>query len=219
MVGQIVYLDVIRPRRMRWSPVTQSSLYHFESMSTPSSTSSEKTITCRGERFRVYIDRHRIQERVEELAREIEEDYRGKKPILIGVLNGSFLFIADLMRELDIECEIDFMKLSSYGARKVSSGEVRELKKIDAKLEGRHVIIVEDIVDTGVSMKYILDQMERLNPASVGVVTLLHKEEATEVDVDLDYVGFPIDNAFVLGYGLDYGQIARNLADIYILDE
>ncbi|MFQ5570882.1 MAG: hypoxanthine phosphoribosyltransferase, partial [Rhodothermales bacterium] len=154
-----------------------------------------------------------------EIGRAISRDYAGKTPILIGVLNGSFMFIADLMRAIDIDCEVDFWKLSSYGAAKVSSGQVRELKKVDADLEGRHVIIVEDIVDTGLSMRYILDHMQHLNPASVTVATLLHKYEATDNNVTLDYVGFRIPNLFVIGYGLDYGQIARNLPEIFILDE
>lgn len=181
-------------------------------------STSAHTIECRGERFRRYLDADTIQERVREIGAAISEAYAGKTPILIGVLNGSFMFIADLMRAIDIDCEVDFMKLSSYGAAKVSSGEVTELKRIDANLEGRDVIVVEDIVDTGLSMAYIMEQMERHAPASVRVATLLHKPSSTEVDLDLDYVGFEIPNLFVIGYGLDYGQIARNLPDIYILD-
>ncbi len=180
---------------------------------------AEKTIVCRGERFRLYLDEATLQARIAELGREISRDYTGKTPILIGVLNGSFMFIADLMRALDIDCEVDFWKLSSYGAEKVSSGQVRELKKVDATLEGRHILIVEDIVDTGLSMQYILDRMNAYNPASLRVVTLLHKPDATRSDVQLDYVGFHIPNVFVLGYGLDYGQLGRNLPEIYLLDE
>lgn len=180
----------------------------------------EQIVYCRGERFRVYLDRDAIQERVAELGAQISRDYDGKVPILIGVLNGAYIFIADLMRAIDIDCEVDFWKLSSYGARKVSSGQVHELKKVDADLHGRHVIIVEDIVDTGLSMKYIIERIRaEYQPASLRVATLLHKYEATEVDVLLDYVGFRIPNLFVIGYGLDYGQLARNLGDIYILDE
>jgi hypoxanthine phosphoribosyltransferase len=123
------------------------------------------------------------------------------------------------MRAIDIDCEVDFWKLSSYGAEKVSSGKVTELKKVDAQLEGRHVIIVEDIVDTGQSMQFILTRMREYNPASVAVATLLHKPDATAVDVQLDYIGFSIPNLFVLGYGLDYGQLGRNLREIYILDD
>ncbi len=176
-------------------------------------------VICRGERFRRYLSREAIRERTQALGQAISRDYAGKKPIFIGVLNGAFIFLADLMRAVEVECEVDFMKLSSYGALKVSSGEVTQLKKIDADLEGRDVIIVEDIVDTGHSMAFILEGMEAARPASLRVATLLHKPEATEVDVRLDYVGFEIPDLFVIGYGLDYGQLARNLPDIYILDE
>ncbi len=179
----------------------------------------DRTVICRGERFRVYLDRETIQKRVAEIGRQISAEYEGEVPILIGVLNGSFMFLADLMREISIDCEVDFWKLSSYGVAKVSSGQVRELKKVDADLHGRHVIIVEDIVDTGLSMDYILKRIrDEYEPSSMRVVTLLHKEEATEVEVTLDYVGFRIPNRFVIGYGLDYGQLARNLPEIYIMD-
>lgn len=188
-------------------------------MSVSESTTSDKSILCRGERFKIYLDEATIQARIQEIGDEINAAYEGKTPIFIGVLNGSFMFLADLMRAVEIDCEVDFWKLSSYGAEKVSSGKVTELKKVDAQLEGRHVIIVEDIVDTGLSMQYILDRMQAYNPASVRVATLLHKPEATTVAVQLDYVGFSIPKLFVLGYGLDYGQLGRNLREIYILDE
>jgi hypoxanthine phosphoribosyltransferase len=179
----------------------------------------DNVVYCRGERFRLYIGRNTIQSRIATLGKEIDRDYEGKSPILIGVLNGAFMFTADLMRSISIDCEVDFLKLSSYGAAKVSSGQVHELKRIDARLEGRHVILVEDIVDTGLSMRFILDRMQEYNPASVQTATLLYKAEATVVEVPLQYVGFNIPNAFVIGYGLDYGQLARNLPDIYIRDE
>lgn len=179
----------------------------------------DQTVTIRGDRFGLYLDRDRIHERVRALGRRISDDYDGKKPILIGVLNGAFMFLSDLMKDISIDCEVDFMKLSSYGESKISSGVVRELKKIDADLKGRHVIVVEDIVDSGVTMKYIMDQLGRHDPASLRSATLLHKPDATKVDVPLEYVGFEIDNLFVVGYGLDYGQIGRNLPDIYILQQ
>lgn len=188
-------------------------------MSLANVSTSQKTIECRGERFRIYLDEATIRTRIQEIGEQISREYAGRTPILIGVLNGSFMFIADLMRAIDIDCEVDFWKLSSYGERKVSSGQVHELKKVDANLEGRDVIIIEDIVDTGLSMQYILDRMREHNPASVKVATLLHKYEATRNDVQLDYVGFRIRNLFVIGYGLDYGQVGRNLPEIYILDE
>jgi hypoxanthine phosphoribosyltransferase len=182
-------------------------------------TTDPAHVWCRGERFRLYLDAVTIRRRVRELGAQIAADYEGKEPpIFIGVLNGAFVFTADLMRAVPIDCEVDFFKLSSYGASKVSSGQVTELKSIDAKLAGRHVIVVEDIVDTGLSMRFILDRFAEMNPASLRAATLLHKTVATRVDVPLDYVGFEIDNLFVIGYGLDYGQLARNLGAIYILD-
>lgn len=185
----------------------------------PGRTELEKVVICQGERFRLFLDEETIRDRIHVLGRQISKDYEGKAPILIGVLNGAFMFIADLMRAITVDCEVDFLKLSSYGAQKVSSGDVRELKRIDANVTGRHVIIVEDIVDTGLSMKLILDQMLEHEPASVRIATFLHKHEAMRVDLSLDYVGFSIPNLFVIGYGLDYGQLARNLRDVYILDD
>jgi hypoxanthine phosphoribosyltransferase len=179
-----------------------------------------ETVTCRGERFRLYLDEETIQRRVREIGEQIAADYAGLgTPILIGVLNGAFVFTADLMRAIPADSEVDFYKLSSYGERKVSSGEVTELKNVDATLEGRHVIVVEDIVDTGHSMKYVIDQIRSRNPASLRAATLLRKPDAAKVEVEVDYVGFDIDNLFVIGYGLDYGQLARNLRAIYILDD
>ncbi len=176
-------------------------------------------VHCKGERFRLYLSRDQIRDRVRQLGAAISQDLSGQTPVLIGVLNGSFMFLADLLRAIDIDCEVDFLKLSSYGAQKISSGVVRELKKIDADIAGRHVIIVEDIVDTGLSMQFILERLAEYQPASIRVVTLLHKYEATQVDTQLDYVGFRIPDLFVIGYGLDYGQLARNLDQIYILDD
>jgi len=179
----------------------------------------EQTVIIRGERFRKYLTSATIRSRTEEIGARISSEYDGKKPILIGVLNGAFMFLSDLMRAINIDCEVDFLKLSSYGEAKISSGEVKELKRIDADIEGRHVIVVEDIVDTGTSMEYLIEQLSAQNPASLKTATLLHKYEATKVDLDLDYIGFRIRNLFVVGYGLDYGQVGRNLPDIYILED
>lgn len=179
-----------------------------------------EAVVCRDERFRLYLSEERILARIAALGQRIAEDYAGAEPpILIGVLNGAFMFTADLMRAIPIDCEVDFYKLSSYGEAKVSSGQITELKEVNAKLAGRHVIVVEDIVDTGLSMRYILDRIAELGPASLRAVTLLRKPDAAKVDVHVDYVGFDIKNLFVIGYGLDYGQLARNLRAIYILDE
>ncbi len=178
-----------------------------------------ETVDCQGERFKLLISKEQIDLRLKELGEQIDREYEGKKPILIGILNGSFIFLADLMRYISIPCEMDFFKLSSYGDEKVSSGNVKMLKELDAQIEGRHVIIVEDIVDTGLSMSYILHQVKNLNPASVKIATLLYKPNALKYDVKLDYIGFEIPTLFVLGYGLDYAQEGRNLAQIYVLDK
>ena len=176
-----------------------------------------ESIVVKDERFVPFISQERIDARISLMGKQLDKDYKDSNPIFIGVLNGSFIFLADLMRNVQIPCEVDFVKLSSYGDQKVSSGNVTTLKKVDARLEGRHIILVEDIVDTGLSMNYMLDQIKAHKPASIAVITLLHKKEATVHPVSLDYVGFEIPNAFVLGYGLDYAQQGRNLGQIYIL--
>jgi len=180
---------------------------------------SPETVECNGENFSVYLTKKELEARVAELGSELSEQYEGKNPIFIGVLNGAYIFLSDLMRHVEIPCEVDFLKLSSYGDEKVSSGQVTDLKDIDADIEDRHVVLVEDIVDTGLSMTYLIDKLQKKNPASIASVTLLHKTEATHHDVQLDYVGFQIPTLFVLGYGLDYAQEGRNLAQIYILQE
>ena len=184
------------------------------------SVAAPETVTCRGERFRLYLDEATIASRVRELGEQIAADHAGLgPPILVGVLNGAFIFTADLMRAVPGDCEVDFYKLSSYGEKKVSSGAITEQKAVSADLSGRHVVVVEDIVDTGLSMKYVLDQIAALGPASLRAATLLRKPDAATVEVEVDYVGFDIDNLFVIGYGLDYGQLARNLPAVYILDD
>lgn len=178
-----------------------------------------ESVNCNGEKFDVFISKEQIDARISLLGKQLDRDFEGKKPIFIGILNGAFIFLSDIMRHVTIECEVDFMKLSSYGDEKVSSGEVTELKEIDAKVKGRHIILVEDIIDTGLSMKYMVNRMNMYEPESVSVVTLLHKKDATKHDVQIDYVGFEIPTKFVLGYGLDYAQEGRNLAQIYALNE
>lgn len=172
-----------------------------------------------GYTFRVYLTREEIDQRVKQLGEELSRDFRDRKPIIIGVLNGAYIFLADLMRYMSIPCEVDFLKLSSYGDEKVSSGEVKDLKEIDASVKGRHIIFVEDIIDTGLSMNYLLNKIADYQPASTTVVSLLHKHEATRKNVQIDYTGFKIPNLFVVGYGLDYAQLGRNLSQIYILEE
>lgn len=173
-------------------------------------------INVNGEEFRVYLTHEEIQQRIRQIGGTLSREFQDKRPIFIGILNGSYIFLADLMRYVNIPCEVDFLKLSSYGDEKVSSGEVHELKEIDADIKGRHVILVEDIIDTGLSMNYLVSKIKRLEPASLTVVTLLHKTEATVHDVQIDYVAFKVPNLFVIGYGLDFAQEGRNLAQIYI---
>ncbi len=174
-----------------------------------------ETVQCNNEVFVPYLLQEQIQNRVKEMGAELSNDFENKNPIFIGVLNGAFVFLSDLMRHITISCEIDFLKLSSYGDEKVSSGMITDLKEIDAEIKDRNIILIEDIVDTGLSMSYLINKMKQQKPASVNVVTLLHKKEATKYDVSLDYVGFEIPNEFVIGYGLDYAQKGRNLAQIY----
>lgn len=172
-------------------------------------------LTVNGDTFEIMISEQKIKDRVKELADEINADYAGRIPVFIGILNGSFIFFADLIREITIDCEVDFLKLSSYGDAKISSGNVRLLKDLNCQVTGRDIIIVEDIVDSGLSMQYIRDLILRQNPTSFKVVTLLYKPASIKSNVQLDYVGFTIDPEFVIGYGLDYAQRVRNLKAIY----
>jgi hypoxanthine phosphoribosyltransferase len=171
------------------------------------------------EKFITYITEKDLQKRITELGNQISEEYHGKLPIFIGILNGSFMFLADLMKNVSIKCEMDFFKLSSYGDEKISSGKVKLLKELNADISDRHIIIVEDIVDSGLSMKYIEDLIGELQPASMKLASLLVKPNSLKYDVKIDYIGFEIPDKFVIGYGLDYAQRYRNLRSIYILEE
>jgi hypoxanthine phosphoribosyltransferase len=174
-------------------------------------------ITVNGDTFEPFITEARIRERVKELADQINKDYEGKIPIFIGVLNGSFIFFADLIREITIDCEVDFFKLSSYGDAKISSGQVRLLKELNCQVTGRDILVVEDIVDSGLSIDFIKKIIARENPNSVRIVSLLFKKKVAKIDFPIDYVGFEIPPDFVIGYGLDYAQKVRNLKLIYRL--
>uniref|UniRef100_A0A7V2ZID4 Hypoxanthine phosphoribosyltransferase n=1 Tax=Ignavibacterium album TaxID=591197 RepID=A0A7V2ZID4_9BACT len=172
-----------------------------------------------GDTFIPLLTEEQIQRRVKELGEEISNDYKGKVPVFIGVLNGAFIFMSDLIKNVDLECEIDFFKLSSYGDSKISSGKVKLLKELNCDVNGRDIIIVEDIVDTGLSIKYIEELFSRHTPKSMKVVSLLVKPESLKYDVKIDYIGFKIPSQFVIGYGLDYQQKYRNLSSIYVLSE
>jgi hypoxanthine phosphoribosyltransferase len=169
--------------------------------------------------FVPFIDEQTIQERIKQLARQISDDYKGKTPIFIGVLNGAFMFLADLVKNITVDCEVDFFKLSSYGDAKISSGKVTMIKELNCDVNGRDILVVEDIVDSGLSIKFIEQHIGRHNPASLKVVSLLVKPKSLKYDVKIDYIGFDIPGKFVIGYGLDYSQKFRNLRSIYILDD
>lgn len=166
---------------------------------------------------KVLFDEAQIAERIAKVATEIDRDYAGKKPIMIAVLKGSVMFYTDLMKKMNIMAEMDFMAISSYGNETKSSGEVKMIKDLDRCIEGRHIVIVEDIVDTGYTLNYLKATLSTRNPASIKVCSLLNKKERREVNVEPDYVCFEVGNEFVVGYGLDYAQFYRNLPVIGVL--
>ena len=165
----------------------------------------------------VLIDERALLARIDELGDEISADYAGRDLLLIGVLKGAVFFMADLMRRLTVPCEIDFMAISSYGAATDSSGVVRILKDLDILIEDRHVLVVEDIIDSGLTLSYLVRNLEARNPASLEICALMTKPARREIDVDVRYVGFEIPNRFVIGYGLDFAERYRNLPYVAVL--
>ncbi len=161
--------------------------------------------------MRPIITKKKIENRIKILGRQIASDYKKKQPIFIGILKGSFVFMADLVRAADIDCEIDFMSVASYGGAKKGSGVVRLLKDINVNVRGRHVLIVEDIIDTGLTANYIKQYLQLRMPKTIEFVTLLDKKEARKAEIDIKYIGFEIPDVFVVGYGLDYGERFRQL--------
>lgn len=166
--------------------------------------------------FRCLIDRPVLEARIADLAAALSHDYAGRQPLLVAVLTGSFLFAAELMKGITVPCEITFVRLGSYEGTQ-STGRVRQILGLSEDIKGRDVVIVEDIVDTGHTMAELLGQLTALGPRSVEIATLLHKPEATRIPVTLRYVGFSIENRFVVGYGLDYNGLGRNLPCLYEL--
>ncbi|MCP4549891.1 MAG: hypoxanthine phosphoribosyltransferase [bacterium] len=166
---------------------------------------------------RILLSSEKIRNRVNELGAEIAREYEGKNPILITLLKGGFIFLADLTRAVEIPHEVDFMLIRSYEGKR-STGSVQIVQDLKLNIEGRHVVIVEDIVDTGLTLSYIREHLELRKPASLIVCTLLDKVETRKIEVKVDKVGFPIEDEFVVGYGLDYRQHYRNLPHIAILD-
>lgn len=165
----------------------------------------------------VLLDEQTIQNKVMELGKKISEDYKDKNPVMVCILKGGVIFLTDLIKNISIPLELDFMSLSSYGDTTKSSGVVKIKKDIDVDITGRHVIIIEDIVDSGLTLKYINEYFKRHKPASVKICALLDKPEAHKTDIYIDYKGFKVGNEFVVGYGLDYAQKYRNLPYIGIL--
>src|SRR6058998_1931041 len=176
-----------------------------------SATELERAVTD------VLIDRDSLQRRIAELGEEISADYDGRDLLLVGVRKGAVFFMADLMRGLSIPCEIDFMAISSYGDSTDSSGVVRILKDLDINLSGRHVLVVEDIIDSGLTLSYLMRNLRARKPASLEICALLTKPERREIDVPVRYVGFEIPNRFVIGYGLDFAERYRNLPYVAVL--
>jgi hypoxanthine phosphoribosyltransferase len=177
-----------------------------------SATELERAVT------EVLVDEETLRNRVAELGEEVSRDYNGRDLLLIGVLKGAVFFMADLMRHLTVPCEIDFMAISSYGASTDSSGVVRILKDLDINIEGREVLVVEDIIDSGLTLSYLMRNLEARQPASLEVCALMTKPERRQIDVPVRYIGFEIPNRFVIGYGLDFAERYRNLPYVGVLD-
>jgi hypoxanthine phosphoribosyltransferase len=168
--------------------------------------------------FKLFISQTSIQQRVYELSQRLIADYKDKKPLFITILNGAFIFAADLIRHIDIESEITFVKFTSYESTQ-STGKVDQIIGFDDDIFQRHIVLIEDIVDTGLTMTEIMQELKRFRPLSLEIVTLLSKPQALQKPLIVKYIGFEIENKFVVGYGLDYDGFGRNLPDIYILEE
>lgn len=173
-------------------------------------------ITVKGRTFEVYLRKSEVKKRIHQLGEQITKDFQGKEVVILGVLNGSFIFMADLCRVINLPVTCTFVRISSYQGT-TTTGQVRSILGLDSDLKGKHVIIVEDIVDTGISMEYLLKTISDHHPEGIAIATLLFKSEAFRFKYEIDYVGFEIPNKFVLGYGLDYDGLGRNLPDIYQL--
>lgn len=169
--------------------------------------------------LQVLLTRDEIRDAVRRISQEVARDYGNKYPLLVGVLKGSFVFMADLIRLLDIPLELEFIQLSSYGHGKQSTGKVRMIRSLRTPIRGSDVLIIEDIVDTGLTINYLINHLQRDRPASVRLCALLDKPSRRRVPVSIDYLGFTIPDKFVVGYGLDYNERFRYLPDIYILEE
>lgn len=175
-------------------------------------------ITCNGRQFRPYLSSEEIQTRLKEICAEVNKEYKDKKPVFLGILNGVFRVAGDVFNYVDIDCEVSFIKLKSYVGTQ-STGKLTKMIGLDADLEGRHIVIIEDIVDTGRTLHNFLPELEAMNPASVSILTLLNKPDAMEHDIPMKYIGFKVPNLFLIGYGLDYDGLGRHYNDIYQIVE
>ena len=178
-----------------------------------------KMLSMMGDVAEVLISSEQIGEKVREIGERITRDYAGEKPLLVGILRGAVMVMGDLMRCIDLPCEVDFMDISSYGSGTSSSGVVRILKDLEEDITGRHVLIVEDIIDTGLTLSYLRRSLLARNPASLEICALLSKPSRRRVELDVKYLGFEVPDEFVVGYGLDYAGTYRNLPDICVLKE
>jgi hypoxanthine phosphoribosyltransferase len=178
-----------------------------------------KNIVIGNDVYIPFISEEKIQAKVKALAKKIEKDYKDKIPLFIGILNDSFIFLSDLLKNYNHPCEVDFIKISSYKGDKLSGGKVKILNQLNCSIKGRDVIIVEDIVDSGLSVKFIKELLAGNKPSSIKVVSLLVKPKSIKFDIKIDYIGINIPSKFVIGYGLDYNQKFRNLKSIYILNK
>ncbi|OGO02115.1 MAG: hypoxanthine phosphoribosyltransferase [Chloroflexi bacterium RBG_13_52_14] len=171
------------------------------------------------DKTKVIITREEIANKVAEIATQLGKDYRGKNPLLIGILKGSFVFLSDLVRAMNIPAEIDFVRLASYGAGTESSGKIKLVKDVETPIKGRHVLVVEDIIDRGLTVRFLLDYLSFRKPASLKLCALFDKPSRRKVEVPIDYLGFTVPDAFVVGYGLDFDEKYRYLPDLCTLEE
>ena len=176
----------------------------------------KKEITLHNKTFTPFINKAKISAQITRIAQEINRDYSGKKPLLVGILNGSILFFSDLLKQVEIECEVAFLRVSSYKGTE-TTGNVKKVLGLDKNIENKDIIVVEDIVDTGITLENILEDLSSNNPSSIKVATLLFKPKAYTKNYPVDYVGFEVGNEFLVGFGLDYNEIGRNLDELYII--
>ena len=174
-------------------------------------------VNMKNDMLKTLITKEELEATVARLGREITRDYQGKTPMMVAVLKGAFIFMADLVRQVDIPCTLDFMCVSSYGKGMSTSGQVNIIKDLDTTIEGKDVIIVEDILDSGVTLSYLMDLLRARKPASIRLCTLFDKPARHKVDIHIDYKGMEVPNEFIVGYGLDYAEVYRNYPEIAVL--